>query len=105
MRDLAEPRVLKAAASAAFVCALASYPRLALWPNRLYPLWYLEALLLLGGTILWGFVFAWHTKYTGRPVFTLKVPRFAFLLATFSGIGAALLLHFLFDPSLRIRNS
>src|SRR2546421_126926 len=53
MRDLAQPRVLKAAASAAFVSALASYPRLALWPNRVYPLWYLEALLFLGGTVLW----------------------------------------------------
>jgi hypothetical protein len=105
MRDLAEHRVLKRAATAAFVCALASYPRLALWPNRLYPLWYLGALLVLGGTVLWGFVFAWHTKYTGRPVFTLKVPRYAFLLATFSGIGAAVLLHFVVDPSLRLRNS
>jgi hypothetical protein len=57
---------------AAAISALVCYPRLSLWANRVYPLWYLEAVLLLGGTVLWAFVFAWHTKYTGRPVFNWK---------------------------------
>src|SRR5437667_7902195 len=104
MRALAQPGVLKAAITAALISALACYPRLALWTDRVYPLWYLEALLLLGGIVLWGFVFAWHTKYTGRPVFTLKPPAFPLGLATFCGLAAALLLHFWIDPILKTRS-
>src|SRR2546422_886393 len=104
MRALAQPGVLKAAITAAVTSALVCYPRLALWPNRVYPLWYLEALLVLGGTGLWGFVFAWHTKYTGRPVFTVKVEVIPLALATVAGLAAAVLLHILVDPYLRIRN-
>ena len=72
MRRLAEPEVLKSAAMAAAAGSLACYPRLALWPGRPYPMWYLEAVLFFGGLVLWAFVFAWHTKYTDQPVFNFK---------------------------------
>jgi uncharacterized membrane protein len=103
MRSLAQPEVLKSAGAAALISSLACFPRLWLWPNRRYDLWYLEASMFLGGIVLWAFVFAWHTKYTQRPVFTLKPGLEPFLLATLSGVGAAILLHLWLDPSLRLR--
>jgi len=96
--------VLRAALIAASVSALVCYPRLSLWATRVYPLWYLEAVLLLGGTVLWAFVFAWHTKYTGRPVFNWKLEPLPWVVATLCGLGAAVLLHVAVDPSLRARN-
>jgi hypothetical protein len=103
MRALAQPGVLKAAVIAAAVSALACYPRVAFWPTRKYPIWYLELLLLFGGTVLWAFVFAWHTKYTGGPVLTLKMPLRTAGLATMLGLCAAALLHVGIDPLLRAR--
>src|SRR5258708_40307359 len=88
MRALAEPKVLRSALIAALLSALVCFPRLSLWSTRVYPLWYLEALLFLGGTVLWAFVFAWHTNYTGLPVFTSDVRRGAFLAASCAGLGA-----------------
>jgi hypothetical protein len=103
MRALARPEVLQKAALASFICAVACYPRLALWPNRIYPIWYLEAVLLLGGTVLWALVFAWHQAYTGRPVFTLRIEAIPFALATALGLVPALLLHLVVDPIFRSR--
>jgi hypothetical protein len=101
MRRLAETEVLKSAAIAAAAGAVACYPNLALWPKRTLPLWYLEAVLLFGGIVLWAFVFAWHTKYSGRPVFNFKLEMVPFLLATGAGILAAVMLYFFFDPTFR----
>jgi hypothetical protein len=103
MRSLAQPEVLKSAGTAALISSLACFPRLWLWPDRRYDLWYLEACMFLGSIVLWAFVFAWHTQYTRRPVFTLKPGRAPFLLATLSGVGAAILLRVWLDPSLRLR--
>lgn len=103
MRSLAQPEVLKSAVIAALISSLACFPRLWLWPNRRYDLWYLEACVLLVGIVLWAFVFAWHTQYTQRPVFTLKPGLAPFLLATLSGVGAAILLRVWLDPTLRLR--
>jgi hypothetical protein len=103
MRSLAQPEVLKSAATASFISSLACYPRLSLWLNRPYVLWYLEAVLFLCGIVLWGFVFAWHTKYTGRPVLTHKVGLAPFVVATLAGVGLAIVLHFWLDPTLRLR--
>src|SRR5438132_14113579 len=103
MRALARPEVLRSAVMAAAIAAVACLPRLWLWPARKYPLWYLEALLFLGGTVLWAFVFAWHTKYSGRPVFVFKAQRGLFAGATLAGLSAATLLFFLLDPLLRAR--
>jgi hypothetical protein len=103
MRSLAQPEVLKSAGTAAVLSSLACLPRLWLWPHRRYDLWYLEATMFLGSTVLWAFVFAWHTKYTQRPVFSLKTGLVAFLLVTLSGVAVAILLHVWLDPSLRLR--
>lgn len=101
MRDLGKPEVLQSAIVAALLSSLASYPRLALWTERRYGLVYLEAMLFLCSIVLWAFVFAWHTKYTHRPIFTPRPGVAPILIATLSGIGGALLWHFWFDPTLR----
>ena len=80
---------------------IACYPRLATAAERHYPVWYLEALLFLGGTVLWAFVFGWYPKYTNRPLFTLRAGWRPWTLATGAGIGGALLLRYLLDPLLR----
>jgi hypothetical protein len=101
VRSLAQPRVLISASLAALATALACYPRLSLWLNRPYPIWYLEAVIFLSSIVLWGFVFAWHTPYTNRPVFTLRLEPKPFLAVTLVGIIAAVVFHLFLDPSLR----
>jgi hypothetical protein len=93
---------MRSAAIAALAVAVACYPRLALWPNRFYPVWYLEAVLLFGGFVLWAFVFAWHTKYTDRPVFTLRLPKNSLVLATLLGTTVAVILYEFVDPLFRV---
>lgn len=101
MRRLAQPKVVTSAAIAAVLSAVFSLPRMMLWETRKLPVWYLEATVLLGGFVLWAFVFAWHTEYTGRPVFTLKIKPPVFAAATAFGIIAAFGLHFFLDPTVR----
>ena len=101
MRDFTQPRVLNLAAIAALASALACYPRLSLWLNRSAPIWYLEAVIFLCCIVLWGFVFAWHTQYTHRPVIVLKIEPGPFIAVTLVGIIAALVFHLFLDPSLR----
>src|SRR6185312_8072794 len=84
--------------------AVLSFPRMWLWENRPSTLWYAEATIFLCGFVLWAFVFAWHTEYTRRPLFTLKIEPFIFVIATLAGIMAALGLHLLVDPGLRARH-
>jgi len=83
--------------------ALVCWPRIAMAPHPRYPAWYLEAVVLLGSILLWGFVFAWHTQYTQRPVFTLNVALAPLALATLTGLAAALFWHFALDPWLRVK--
>lgn len=104
MRALGKPDVLKSAATASLVTSVLCFPRMWLWTNRVYPIWYLEALLFLGGIVLWAFVFAWHTKYTHRPVFAAKLGAVPAAVATISGVGAAILLRQFIDPGLRARS-
>ena len=101
VRNLAKTEVVKSAAIAALVVALACYPRLVLWAGRAYPIWYLEAVLLLGGFVLWAFVFAWHSQYTGRPLFTLKLPGASCIQATLAGIITVAILYWFVDPQFR----
>jgi hypothetical protein len=103
VRNLAQPRVLKLAGIASLVTALACYPRLSLWLNRAAPIWYLEAVIFFCGIVLWGFVFAWHTQYTHRPVFTLKVEPRLFIAVTLAGIAVATAFHLFLDPWLRLK--
>ena len=88
--------------TAAAIASVLCLPRLWLWSERKHPLWYLEVLLLLGGTVLWAFVFAWHPKYTGQPVFRVKIEPALVATITLIGLGIATLLYFLLDPRLRI---
>ncbi len=101
MRLLGRPEVLRSAIIAGLCSGLACWPRIATAPHQRYPAYYLEAVVVLGSIVLWGFVFAWHTHYTQRPVFTLKVPAWPFALATSTGLATALFWHFALDPWLR----
>jgi len=103
MRSLAQPEVLKSAATAALGSSLACYPRFFLWVNRPQSLWYLEAMLFLCSIVLWAFVFGWHTRYTGRPVFTFKVGLAPFVEVTLTAVAIAVVSHLWLDPSLRLR--
>jgi len=102
MRRLVRPKVVTAAAIAAASSAALSIPRMLLWAKRPLPLWYLESTIFLSGFVLWAFVFAWHTEYTHRPVFTLKIKPSLFATATLAGILATIALHFFLDPALRL---
>ena len=62
MRDLTHAKVLKLTAYATLATALFRIPRVAMWSNRAYPIWYLEAIIFTGAFVLWGFVFAWHME-------------------------------------------
>jgi hypothetical protein len=101
MRDLTRPEHLKPTACAALATAILCLPRLCLWTNRVQPIWYLEAMIFAVGFVLWGFVFAWHSKYTGRPVLTLNLKEGGFAFATLSGLGVALTLRIFIDPIAR----
>ena len=101
MHSFLQPRTLKLAGIAALATVFACYPRLSLWSNHPAPVWYLETLVFFGGIILWGFVFAWHTPYTSRPVFPRKLESGPFILATLTGILIAIVFHLFLDPSLR----
>jgi hypothetical protein len=101
MRRLAQPQVVTAAAIAAALSAILSLPRMLLWENQSFSLWHLEATILCCGFVLWAFVFAWHTEYTHRPVFTLKIKPSLFAAATIAGIVTGVILHFWSDPLIR----
>jgi hypothetical protein len=103
MRSFGRPEVLRSAIFAGFGTALVCWPRIATAPHQRLPAWYLEAVVLLGSIVLWGFVFAWHTQYTQHPVFTLKVGAWPFALATIAGLATALFWHFAIDPWLRVK--
>ena len=99
MRSLGRPEVLRSAIIAGLCSALVCWPRIATAPHQRYPAWYLEAVVLLGSIVLWGFVFAWHTQYTQRPVFTLKVAIWAISPGDHdAGWQTALFWHFALDP-------
>jgi hypothetical protein len=101
MRDLIRPELIRPTAYAALATAILCLPRLSLWTSRVYPIWYLEAIIFTGGFVLWGFVFAWHSKYTGRPVFTLDMQAGGFGLATLAGLGGAVTVRLFVDPFAR----
>lgn len=105
VRQLVQPEVLKSASLAAAATSLLCWPRLLLWPGRPYPVWYLEAVLFLGGIVLWAFVFAWHASYSGHSVFPSKIPPRPFALATLAAVLIAAVLSVWLDPVLRLENT
>lgn len=102
MRRLAQPAVVKSAGLAAALTAIVCYPRCAWW-DRPYVTWYLEAVLFTGSFVLWAFVFAWHTVYTGRPVLPSRIQRKWWVLATAAGLVVAGVLHWWLDPIFKAR--
>ena len=102
MRRLIQPRVVKPAGLAALATALACYPRFALWQTP-YPIYYLELVVLFSGFVLWAFVFAWHTPFTGRPVFQFPLNVRLVASATLAGLFVAAVLHFFLDPTFWVR--
>jgi hypothetical protein len=104
MRRLAEPKVVTEALVSAALTAVLCLPAMWLWEKRPFSIPYIEATIFLGGFVLWAFVFAWHTQYTRRPVFTLKIRGDTFAFATLAGVLGTTLSHFFFDPSLRMIN-
>lgn len=100
MHSLGRPEVLRSAILAGLCSALVCWPRIATAPHQHLPVWYLEAVVLLGSIVLWGFVFAWHRQYTQRPVLTLNVAAWPLALA---GLATAVFWHFEIDPWLRRR--
>ncbi len=95
---------MTAAGIAATLSAMLALPRLLLWENRPFSVWYPEAMILLCGFVLWAFVFAWHTEYTHRPLFRFKIKLSLFAYATLAGVIVAIGLHWLIDPTLRALN-
>jgi hypothetical protein len=104
MRRLAESHVMTSAAVAAALSAGLSLPRILLWDKRPFSAWYPAAMIFFCGFVLWAFVFAWHTEYTHRPLFPVRIKLLIFGGATAVGIIASLGLHWLLDPALRARN-
>jgi hypothetical protein len=101
MRDFVQPRTLTLAACAALVSTSLCYPRLAGWSKREDAVWFLELSILCCTTVLWGFVFAWHIRYTERPVFIFRIAPKWLALATAGGCVIAAFLYFCIDPTLR----
>lgn len=101
MRHLLQPRTLYWASLAAAGSALACYPRLALWKTNHLPLPFLLFNIFICGIVLWSFVFAWHTPYTGRPIFAAKFSPKLFSITTAIGIILAGVSTVWFDPKMR----
>ena len=101
MRSLADTRVLTGAGAAALITCLACWLRIAMWPARPGPVWFLALLLLWAAFVLWSFVLGWHRQYTGRHPFAFsRLPRL-WALATLWGLAECAWLCLLVDPSLR----
>lgn len=101
MRQLLQPRVAKSAALAASLTAFLCLPRFLLWEEKTRPLWYLLAVAFCGSFVLWAFIFAWHSHYTQRPVFTTRIDLSDWGWATVAGIVASIVLQQFLDPALR----
>ena len=101
MRDLARPEVLLKAGVAGVLTTALCYPRLALWMERPGALPFLTATLLWCASVLWGFVFAWHGRHSGKKVFPAKFELRVWAEATAAGLAWSALLYWMIDPQLR----
>jgi hypothetical protein len=103
MRSLTQPKVLGRALLAAIVACALCYPRLAAWEERGFPLTLMMPVFAWAMFVLWGFVFAWHFEYGRRPVLGLETFNGKFWsIVSLITAGAALGLHYLVDPKLRV---
>ena len=102
MRSLAQPKVLARAGLAALLSGLACYPRLATWPDAIYPLTLQWLVLIWAMFVLWGFVFAWQFQYANRPVFGGTFRPKLWAVATLWAILSAVFVRRGMDPQLRV---
>ncbi len=101
MRSLAEPAVLRRAAIAASLTALACYPRLANWSQRADALWYYVAVIGWATFVMWAAVFAWHERHGGVKLFRRDVSMRVWVAALSLGVAGGAVMFFLVDPILR----
>jgi len=91
------------AAVAAAGTALACCPRFLAWPERSAPVWFLAIAAFLCSIVLWSFVFAWHTAYSGRPVWISRPDLKLFTAITAIGVAVGTAYHLWIDPALRAK--
>lgn len=103
MQDLTQPKIVRTSLLAGLITAIACFPRLALVPQKTHPLWFGTFLLFFCSTTLWGFVFAWHTKYSGWKVFRSRISSKDGLIAFGLGCIFTLLAWQAFDPFFRLQ--
>lgn len=101
MRDLTQNRVMAKASAAAAITAFATYSRMVLWFDRPREIWFLEAVIFSISFLLWASVFAWHKKYSGRPVLDYGFRKAPWVAATVCGLGGAAFMYAFLDPVLR----
>ncbi|HKS36857.1 MAG TPA: hypothetical protein VJW76_06700, partial [Verrucomicrobiae bacterium] len=101
MRSLVQPGVMKSAALATCITVVVCYPRLALWTDRPYQLWFLCFVLGWAAFMLWSFVFAWHRQYSGEEVLLVRIGPSLWVAATVAGLIGSGFLHFGIDSILR----
>jgi hypothetical protein len=101
MRHLTQPKVMARAAAAGALTTLACLPALMMGVKvpSLVPLGVFLFVFCI--SILWGFVFAWHFEYSGRPVFLAPFQPRLWLAATAWAVALAVLEYFTLDPPLR----
>jgi hypothetical protein len=93
--------VLIKAGVAGLVTAVLCYPRLALWMERPRALPLLVSTMLWCTCVLWGFVFAWHERYSGKRIFPAGFDVKTWAGATAAGLLWSALLYWVVDPQLR----
>ena len=101
MRSLIQPQVLKSAGFAAALTTLACWPRIALWTDRGDAVWFLLMFIAWAAFFQWSFVFAWHEKYSGRPVFRRVISTQLWVIVTLCGLAGAMVLRWFLDPIVR----
>jgi hypothetical protein len=75
MQLLTAPRILRRAALAGGLTTVACLPRLLVWTQNVYPVWFSAVVIALTSAVMWGFVLAWEERSLGRAPFAL--PRSA----------------------------
>jgi hypothetical protein len=101
VRSLFQPRVMRNAAIAGLLTAIASYPRLILWNEPPGTILFLCMMLFWTAFCLWSFVFAWHEEGVASSVFLRKVDAKWWIGVTLLGVVAAILEYHFLDPHTR----
>jgi hypothetical protein len=101
VRSLVQPGVMKSAALVSCITVVVCYPRLSIWTDRSYQLWFLCFVLGWAAFMLWSFVVAWHREYSGEDVIRVKIKPSLWAAATAAGLAGSGFLYIGVDPILR----